>query len=138
MKEEVKMNDLYISGKVVRAFYGTARQDDTEKYRLTIFNENLPYDKIQAFDGSSSKYTPAWFKDAEGYMNLTSRYTIPVKIGSKETDFDNWVNGDYTAPNSKVVVRVRQKQGAVYPVAILVKEDGFVENPFEGFDEEDN
>ena len=130
-----KLNDVYLTGKVVRAYYGTSRKDETEKYRFTIFDEKMPYEKIDAFDSSSSKYTPTWFKDLEGYVNLSSMYDIPVRFGNKDMTFDEWLKGELTPPNSIVTVRVRQKQGAVYPVAILVKEDGFTENPFDGFED---
>ena len=136
-KEVEKMNDLFITGRVVRAFYGSTRKDTKDKYRLTIQADDMPYDHIQAFDGSPSRFVPSWFKEAKGFMNLASDYNIPGKFNGDEIDFQEWTTGgeDLTAPNSIVCVKIRQKQGAVYPVALVIREDGHTENVWEGFDE---
>lgn len=132
-----KMNDLFIMGRVVRAYYGATRKDEKEKYRITIQSDVMPYDQIKAFDGSPSRFVPSWFKEEKGFMNLSSDYAIPVRYGRDELDFTQWSAGEtnLTAPNAIVVVKVRQKQGAVYPVAIDIREDGHTEDVWEGFDE---
>lgn len=132
-----KLNDLFVVGRVVRAFYGTTRKDDKEKYRITIQNDEMPYDQIKAFDGSPSRFVPTWFKDGKGFMNLASDYSIPVRYQRDEIDFVSWTTGEeeLTAPNAIVCIKVRQKQGALYPVAIDIREDGHTEDVWEGFDD---
>ena len=54
--------------------------------------------------------------------------------------YSEWINGaaDLTAPGSIVVIRIRQKDGSVYPVAIDILSDGEIADVWEGFDNRDN
>lgn len=136
-QEQEQRSDLFVVGSVVRAFFGSTRKDNKEKYRLTVHNEDLDYTIFTAFDGSPARYVPGWFKDQKGYINLSSDFDIPVRYKGKKLSFDEWV-GDATElvpPNSIICVRIRQKQGAVYPVAIDIREDGYTEDVWAGFDD---
>lgn len=134
-KKMEKIEDLYIVGKVVKAMYGSTRFDKDEKFRLTIKGD-IPYGEITAYDHTRSSFIPTWFKNQDGYMNLTSVYDIPCRYGNNKFNFSDWVGNDtdLTAPNSEVVVRIRQKDGAVYPVAIDITKDGEIADVWDGFD----
>ena len=41
---------------------------------------------------------------------------------------------DYSVNGSMIRIKIRQKDGAVYPVAIIVLEDGTPADPFEGME----
>lgn len=138
-----KLNDIYIEGAVTKAFFGATRWDKEEKFRVTIKSEDIPYDEIKAYDNTKSSFIPDWYKDRNGYINLSSKYDIPCRYGNEKFMFSEWINGaaDLTAPGSMVVIRIRQKNGSVcsvYPVAIDILSDGEIADVWEGFNNRDN
>lgn len=129
-QETKKMNNLVIEGVVVSAKYGATKFDDKNKYRLSLYSEDIPYDDITAFDTVGEKMTPSWYKEQEGYINLNSIFDIPVMdIKGNRIDFDAWLETG-KAVKSKVKVSARQKEGALYPIAIKVIEEGEEFDPF--------
>lgn len=130
VQETKKMSNLVIKGVVVSAKYGATKFDDKNKYRLSVYSEDMPYDDITAFDTVGEKMTPSWYKEQEGYINLNSIFDIPVMdIQGNSIDFDDWLETG-KAVKSKVKVSVRQKEGALYPIAIKVIEEGEEFDPF--------
>lgn len=130
-KEQSKvMENVIVEGVIVSARYGSTKFDDRNKYRFSIKSDSIPYDEIVAYEGVGTKMTPAWFINQDGYINLASIYSIPV-LNSEgiKTETDAWFNTDNVI-GSKVRVSIRQKEGAVYPVAIKVLEDGEERDPF--------
>lgn len=133
-------NTLIIEGEIVSAYVGGAKNDPEKLNRLAIKSDSIPYESITAFEGSKDRYIPAWFKDKTGYINLKSRYNIPVK-DSKATqfqglkghtiDFAEFVERE-TVIGSKVRISIIQRDGALYPKALVVLEDGEPKDPFEG------
>ena len=128
----VTENTLIIEGTVISAYIGKSRFSDVEKCRLAIESKTIPYDKITAFKESGAKLTPEWFKDKNGYMNLASLYNIPVKTSrGYEITFAEFVETE-TAIGSKIKLSVVQRDGAIYPKAFIVLEDGEPRDPFAG------
>ena len=125
-------NTLIIEGEIVSAYIGGAKNDPETLNRLAIKSDAIPYEKITAFEGSKDRYIPAWFKDKTGYINLKSRYNIPVKDSKGRTiDFADFVEHE-TVIGSKVRISINQRDGAIYPKAFVVLEDGEPKDPFEG------
>lgn len=138
--EEKKTNEtvdetvdtLIIEGVVISAYVGKSRFSDQEKSRLAIQSDSIPYDQITAFNDSGNKLTPAWFKERNGYMNLASVYNIPVKdLKNKEITFEEFTQRD-TAIGSKIRLAIIQRDGAIYPKAFKILEEGSPRDPFEG------
>ena len=130
VQEKKAMSNLVIKGVVVSAKYGATKFDDKNKYRLSVYSEDMPYDDIKAFDTVGEKMTPSWYKEQEGYINLSSIFDVPVMdIEGNRIDFDAWLETG-KAIKSKVKVSVRQKEGALYPIAIKVIEEGEEFDPF--------
>lgn len=135
MKKEAKkaMNNIIVEGTIVSARFGSTKFDDNNKYRIAIESDSIDYDSIHAYDNVGSKLTPTWFKDKTGYINLSSIYDIPIQdVNGKRIDFEEWIGEDYNALGSKVKVSIKQKEGALYPIAIKVIEEGEERDPFEG------
>lgn len=129
MKKEL-MKKLIVEGVVVSARYGANKFDDTNKYRIAIKSDDINYDEIHAYDNVGTKLTPSWFKNRDGYINFSSIYSIPVMdAGGKRISFDEWLE-NYNVLGSIVKVAFKQKDGAVYPEAIKVLEDGEERDPF--------
>lgn len=134
-KEVKKNEDLIFTGTVKKAYNGSTKYDEEAKNRVTIYNPDFPYEKITAYENVGSKMQPGWYKEAEGYINLSSKFDIPVRNSQgKEITFEAWINGDDTH-NATVKVKIRQKDGAIYPICIVVLQDGEPVDPFEGMDD---
>lgn len=135
-KQEVKkMNNIIVEGTIVSARFGSTKFDDNNKYRIAIESDSIDYDSIHAYDNVGSKLTPTWFKDKTGYINLSSIYDIPIQdVNGKRIDFEEWIDSEenHNALGSKVKVSIKQKEGALYPIAIKVIEEGEERDPFEG------
>ena len=133
MEQEVKkelLKKLIVEGVVVSARYGATKFDDNNKYRVAIKSDSINYDEIHAYDNVGTKLTPSWLKNRDGYINLSSIYSIPVMDArGKQIDFDDWL-AEYNVLGSVVKVSIKQKDGAIYPEAIKVLEDGEERNPF--------
>ena len=129
-KKGIENKVLIIRGlKVVRAYKGCTIYNLTEKNRITLHGD-IPYDEIVAYENVGSKLTPTWLKNREGYMNLASVYDVPVRTeNNRVITFSDWIE-ECNPISSEVNVKVIQKDGACYPVAIDVIKDGEEQNPF--------
>lgn len=131
-KEAKKHETIVVKGIVKKAYTGKTKFSEDVKNRITIFSEDFPYTDITAYDDQPDKLTPGWFKDQEGYCNLASGFDVDVMATSgKKITFEDWVT-NYDTHNAEVTVKIRQKDGAIYPVAIKVYKDG---EPVDNFDD---
>lgn len=129
-KKETENKVIIIRGvKVVRAYFGSTKFNPTEKNHITLKGD-IPYDEIVAYKNVGSKLTPTWLKKREGYINLASVYDVPVRTeNNRVITFSDWIE-ECNPVSSEVNVKVIQKEGACYPVAIDVNKDGEEQNPF--------
>lgn len=115
--------------KVVRAYFGSTKFNSNEKNHITLKGD-IPYDEIIAYKNVGSKLTPTWYKNRDGYMNLASIYDVPVRTeNNRVISFSDWIE-ECNPISSEVNVKVIQKDGSCYPVAIDVVKDGEEQNPF--------
>lgn len=129
-KEMKELKTLIIEGIIVSCRYGSTKFDDTNKYRFAIKSDSIPYDDIHAYDNVGAKLTPSWLKEKDGYINCSSIYDVPVMdTRLKKISFTDWME-NYNTIGSKVLVKIKQKDGAIYPEAIKVLEDGEERDPF--------
>lgn len=128
-------NKLVLSGTLTAFRHGVNKFDkDTEKYYLSIKADSLPQeirDKIREkyFGDAKEKFIPDPFKEGADpdntYINLKSLYEIPVfreGTGNKKYSFDEVIAmGDGLPPyGSEVLLSMRLKEGAVYPLALKI------------------
>ena len=142
MKEMVILNDVTL----VKAKRGCKSVWDNRTKRFTYNNDQLEttlslfsedeeiYSKLSsAYEDTHEKFVPRWFKDKEGYINLKSNFDIPVlTTNDEETTLVDLINESPTLIGSKVNISLTLADGAIYPNAIKIIEDGEVKNPFEG------
>ena len=142
MKEMVILNDVTL----VKAKRGWKSVWDNKTKRFTYNNDQLEttlslfsedeevYSKLaSAYEDTHEKFIPRWFKEKNGYINLKSNYDIPVlTTNDEETTLIDLINELPTLIGSKVNISLTLADGAVYPNAIKIIEDGEVKNPFEG------
>lgn len=121
-----------LEGSLRKCYHGASRFDEKNKYRLTIYSENIDYQSITAYDESPAKLTPGWFKDQNGYVNLASEYDIPVMdIKGRTISMDDFLGQD-DVYNSRVKIKIKQTDGAIYPLAMKILTPGEPKDPFEG------
>ena len=142
MKEMVILNDVTLAkakrgGKSVwdnkskRFVYNNDQLETT----LSLFSEDEEvYSKLSsAYENTHEKFIPRWFKEKEGYINLKSNFDIPVlTTNDEETTLADLINESPTLIGSKVNISLTLADGAIYPNAIKIIEDGEDKNPFEG------
>lgn len=96
-----------------------------------------------AFKESGNKFTPTWIKNFEGFVNLSSKYDIPVKVmDNPDSDFDDdyasivdlCEQAHYPWYGSIVRMSINIKDGAVYPKAICIDKCGERYNPLDDFE----
>lgn len=132
-KEPVDMNMIIVEGEIRKSFFGKTEFSDEEKYRLAIYDEKMDYSEITAYDEQPDKLTPAWFKNQDGYIDLSSKFDFPVRldpVDGKKVKFSDYIKRDDTY-KAKVKLKISQKEGAVYPFAMVVIENGEESDPFE-------
>lgn len=130
-KEVTTNTTIIVEGTIVEARIGRTKYSDDVKNRICIKSDSIPYDDIHAFDGSGARMTPKWFLDQTGFINLSSQYDVPVMDSRGiRIDFETWIS-KYNALGSTVRAAITQTDGAVYPKAIKVIEDGEERDPFE-------
>lgn len=145
MKKEQKQNDvMVIKGlTIVSAKYGIKKiksksgkeyTSDVPLYQLS-FRGNIPYEDITAYDDAPDKWVPTWYKDADGYMNLSSQFDIAFQIEGQRSTMSEFLEDaaekGYSCTGSVADVKIRQTDGAVYPVAVKVLSLGEERDPFD-------
>ena len=105
-----------------------------DEYRLNI-DLNSPdkvYETITAYANSPKKYIPTWYKTREGNIILKSRYDIPVKdTNGNVVTFSEWLDEGMIS-KAEIKIKIKQKDGAIYPVAMTIEKDGEEIDYFEG------
>lgn len=134
-KEENKFETqtVVVVGIVTSARIGSTRFDENVKNRLSIKCEDgaIPYETIEkAYANVGSKLTPSWLKEKTGYINISSKFDIPCKtVTKKEITFETFTEMT-TAIGSKIKLALTLKEGAIYPQAFIILEDGEEIDPF--------
>lgn len=138
MSKESKVIEKILTGTVTFATFGQTSKDKTDKYRVT-FNADK-FDKtdfIKAYEKSDLK--PKFITDENCYLiNIKSLFDFPCKI--TDTDADNGYGVQHVSDwletgeiiDAKIKIKVKLKEGAIYPVSMIVEKLGSIYNPFEG------
>ena len=113
---------------------GNIKEDSELKNVITVFpDDEKVFDQINAYEKSGDNYTPTWFKERE-FVKLKSAFDIPVKAEDKEMTFVEFLERGLIK-GGQVIVKFIQKDGSIYPLAILEKEPGEKFDAFEGMED---
>lgn len=146
--EETKKENkkIIVKGKLIKCvrkaktFKGVTGK---EKLYLTIAEVELSDEQKEAlkecYKDSGTKFTPEWVKNFEGYVNVSTVYDLPYsdQVNNKQgesledyiaDDFDKWCG-------ASVGLSLNLKEGAVYPKALMIYEEGKEFDPFADFEE---
>lgn len=148
-RTETKTSKIIIKGVMTSAFYGKSKMETNSqsKTRLSIHINEEEWKRLKEFAGQyygKKDMKPAWLDydnysqagDNGVYVNLKSNYEIPTRynkqnypdILTKDVEFSDRLIG------AIVKVAINFKQGAFYPVAIVIMELGVDRNPFDGME----
>lgn len=145
MAKTVKAEEkkVVITGELIKArreskeFKG---RKQPEKFHLSLANVELTEEQKEivkgAFVSSGENFTPTWVKEMNGYVNLSTTYDIPVKHvdGYTENSLEKAIENGFAFMHAKVKVSLSVKQGAIYPKAVMVLEEGQSYDAFADFD----
>lgn len=109
---------------------------------ITVAEVNLTDEQMEelmdCFKESGKKFTPSWLTDFEGYVNLFTKFELPTRFGKIEKDVESMVeDGDFDYLGAEVKVSIKCKEGAIYPISMVVLKNGEKPNAFKEFDGED-
>lgn len=128
---------VIVEGLITSARFGKSRFDDNEKNRLSVKCEEgaIPYEIFDEFYKTvGNKLTPTWLKERNGYINVSSKFDIPVKTTTgRVIEFEDLIEST-TCIGSKIKLALNVKEGATYPISILILEDGEESDPFSMFE----
>lgn len=138
---------MVIKGKLitckrqVKEFKG---KETKEKLYVTLAEVKLNDSKIkelkEAFKDAGKNFTPAWVKNFEGYVNLSTEYELPCRdLDGKDHDsIEEFIKAEnFPYMGAEVKCSLNVKEGAVYPNAIVFLSEGTPYNPFNEFDNDD-
>lgn len=116
-------------------------KETAEKLYITLANAELDEDKKaiieDAFKESGKKFTPSWVTEFEGYVNLSTKYEIPYKDNVNNVmgyNIESYISNGFNWFGAKVSVSINVKDGALYPKAMIIHEEGKEFNPFADFE----
>lgn len=140
MKKEQNNIEKIVTGKVTYAGFGQTSKDKTDKFRLTFESNNLDKsDFKECFKNSELK--PKFVTDEKcNIINLKSLFDFPCVIRDENCNadikdrvesFSDWLDTKEIV-DAEIKVKIKLKDGAMYPVALAVLKMGSIYNPFEG------
>lgn len=108
-----------------------------EKFHISLADvKELPKAVVAAYKDAGDRFTPSWVKKFEGFVNLSTKYDLPVKDenGRKYPSFQDMISDGYPFMRSKVKIGCVVKEGAIYPKSLLILAEGEEYDPFAMFD----
>lgn len=136
---------MIISGKLIackreaKEFDKKRRTD--EKLFITLAEVELTKDQMiaiqDAYKDAGAKFTPDWVKDFKGYVNLSTKFNLPVRDTEKKehASIEDAIADGLKWLGAQVRVSINIKEGAIYPSAIVMDSEGEAPNAFGEFDD---
>lgn len=127
-------NELVFPAKLKLAYSKWNDRKEVSEFKVSLANvpaEVYEYlDKVYAEVGK--KYQPNWYKEQTGQMMLKSRFDFNVKdYNGKTIKLQQFIDNGLVS-NAEVKMKIRLKESAIYPVAMVIVEKGELVDMFEG------
>lgn len=113
-----------------------------EKLYLTLAEVELSDDikeaLAEAYKDAGKKFTPTWVSDFDGYVNLSTIYELPFKDTVNNVagiSIEDYIADGFNWLGAKVRISANIKDGAVYPKAIVIDEEGKEFDAFADFED---
>lgn len=138
------MEQIIFNGVVKYAYYGKSNNDNKDKTRILITVEDDNIEEIRkklAECYKSSSLKPKFVTENGTDLMIKSLYDVPCRMDADLSQIkEDWTDYDTTAKGfvdmgytvgAKVRIKIKLKEGAIYPAALVVKELGTKYNPLE-------
>jgi len=132
---------LIVCKRTVKEFKG---KEQKEKLYVTLAEVKLSDEKLnelkEAFKDAGNKFTPAWIKKFDGYVNLATEFELPCidLDGDKHDSVEDFIkNEKFPWISAECKVSVNIKDGALYPNSIKFISEGKQFDAFAEFDNDD-
>lgn len=117
--------------------YGNESNEENKKknvLNLKDITDDVKKALTEVFENKPPKWQPMWFKEGMESVQLKSTYDIPVMLvdEGEKMSFQDFVERGLIR-GAKVRVSVNLKDGAIYPVAMMVDVDGEEYDAFADF-----
>lgn len=124
VKKSTNVISIFREGATMETSDGDTLQDET---KVTNFFEVF-------YHNTAKKWVPDWFKEGKDFMSFKSTYNIPCMIEDekKQLSFAEFVERG-NIRDAVVVLKCNVKDNALYPSALLIKEEGTPYDAFENF-----
>lgn len=127
-------NELIFPAKLKLAYSKWNDRKEVSEFKVSLANvpeEVYTYlDKVYSEVGK--KYQPNWYKEQSGQMMLKSRFDFNVKdYNGKTIKLQQFIENGLVS-NAEVKMKIRLKDSAIYPVAMVIVEKGELVDMFEG------
>ena len=138
------MEQIIFNGVVKYAYYGKSDNDKKDKTRILVTVDDANIDDIrkkltECYKSSSLK--PKFITESGTDLMIKSLYDVPCRMDADTSQIKElWSDYDTTAKGfidmgytvgAKVKIKVKLKDGAMYPVALVVNELGTKYNPLD-------
>lgn len=102
-------------------------------------NDKKQKELTDAFKEAGPKFTPAWIKKFDGYVNVSTTFELPYMDleGEKHDSIEAGINDGLKWMGADVALSLNIKDGAVYPNSIKFLGEGKAFNAFAEFDNEE-
>lgn len=139
---QTEEKQMIVKGKLIKAKRETKTfNGNSGKEKLYISVKDVKIDPADmdtikaAYKEVGTKFTPEWVKNFEGYVNVSTTFDIDtMKPDGTTGKLTEIIKEGYPFYNAVVLLTLNVKDGAVYPGAIKILEDGEPYNPFGAFD----
>lgn len=138
-------NTIIFTGKLIkcnRAEKEFKGKKSAEKLYITLAEVDIDDETMEivksAYKEAGARFTPAWVKEFEGFVNLSTKYELPFKDnvnGVTGENIEDYIVDGFNWCGATVKVSVNVKDGALYPKAIVIDEEGKEFDPFSDFEE---
>ena len=111
-----------------------------EKLFITLAEAEVSESQMEelenAFVESGDKFTPEWIKNFEGYVNVSTKFDLPVKDshGVVYDSIEDAIENGLKWMGAEAKISLNIKEGAVYPAALLLLTEGSAINAFADFE----
>lgn len=127
-------NELIFPAKLKLAYSKWNDRKEVSEFKVSLANvpeEVYTYlDKVYAEVGK--RYQPNWYKEQTGQMMLKSRFDFNVRdYNGKTIKLQQFIDNGLVS-NAEVKMKIRLKESAIYPVAMVIVEKGELVDMFEG------
>lgn len=134
---------MIIKGKLIKckreAKEFNGRKSEPKLY-ITLADVDLSPEQMEelkkAFKDSGKTFTPSWVQEFEGYVNVSTKFELPVRDmdGNEDPSIEDAISDGLAWVGADCKLSINIKEGAIYPNAIVLTSEGKTIDAFAEFE----